>query len=94
MRWMPGVEHADLPPNWVSNRSGTFCLLCRRANAAEKAIEAAPEGTTREELAKLRSAAMIEFEIKRDPDRADGEIAKGCRTSVAAVGRARKRLAA
>ena len=94
VRWMDGVEHDALPPNWVSGKRGTFCLLCRRTNAAEEALEAAPEGTSREDLAKLRSTAMIEFEIKRDPDRADGEIAKGVRTSVAAVGRARKRLAA
>jgi hypothetical protein len=94
VRWMPGAEHKALPANWVAGRRGTFCLLCRRNRAAEKALETAPKGAGREDLAKLRVTAMIEFEIKRDPERADGEIAKSCRTSVAAVGRARKRLAA
>jgi hypothetical protein len=94
VRWMPGVEHDALPPNWVENERGTFCLHCRRALAAGAALDDAPEGTTREGRAKLRAAAVIEFEIKRSPDRANGEIAKGCRSSVAAVLRARKRLAA
>ena len=91
---MPDADHRGLPANWVKGKQGTYCLLCRRTRAADEAIEAAPEGTGREDLAKLRAAAMIEFEIERDPERADGEIAKACRTSVAAVGRARKRLAA
>jgi hypothetical protein len=92
--WMPGVEHEALPPNWIADERGAFCLLCRRTMAADAALALAPEGTTREGRAKLRTAAVIEFEIKRAPDRANGEIAKGCRSSVAAVLQARKRLAA
>jgi DNA-binding Lrp family transcriptional regulator len=36
---------------------------------------------------------VIDFEIKRDPDRPNGEIAKIVRCSVPAVLKARKRLA-
>lgn len=93
VRWMPDAEHRGLPKNWTKGKRGTFCLLCRRSIAGEEAETKAPEGTGREELAKLRAAAMIEFEIRRDPERSDGEIAKACKTSVAAVGRARKALA-
>ena len=46
----------------------------------------------REKRAKLRSTALIEFEVKRDPNRGNGEIAKACRSSIPAVAKARKRL--
>jgi hypothetical protein len=36
--------------------------------------------------------ALIEFEVNRRPDHADGAIAKACRSSVSAVAAARKRL--
>src|ERR1044072_3941126 len=47
----------------------------------ERAEAASPEGSPREERAKIRTAALIEFEIDRDPDRPNGEIAKVVRCS-------------
>ena len=92
IRWMPGVETPDLPSGWEDTPEGMHCLLCRRANAAEAALEGAPEGTSRQQRAKLRAAALIEFEIRRDPERGNGEIARACRSSVPAVVKARRQL--
>jgi hypothetical protein len=83
---------ARLPDVWVSSAEGRFCLVCRRERAAEAALEGAPVGTRVDARAKLRRAALIEFEVSRTPDHADGTIAKACRTSVMAVTQARRRL--
>lgn len=90
--WLPGSDTPKLPTGWTDDKKGCYCLLCRRALAAEAALDDAPSDTTRENRAKLRSAALIEFEIKRDPERGNGEIARACRSSVPAVVKARKRL--
>lgn len=92
IRWMPGVEPPELPAGWDQTPDGMHCLVCRRANAAEAALESAPEGASRQQRAKLRAAALIEFEIRRDPERGNGEIARACRSSVPAVVKARRRL--
>jgi len=92
VRWMPGVEEPELPAGWDQSRKGTFCLVCRRAIAAEAAIDRAPAKTTAEQRAKLRATALIEFEIQRAPDRGNGEIARTCRSSIPAVAKARRRL--
>jgi hypothetical protein len=34
----------------------------------------------------------VEFELERDPERTEGEIARSARTSIGAVRKARKRL--
>jgi hypothetical protein len=85
-------ERVELPGTWVSSDEGTFCLICRRERAAQAALEAAPENSPLEERAKLRRAALIEFEVSRRPDHGDGVIAKACRSSVSAVAAARRRL--
>jgi len=90
--WMPGSDAPDLPKNWTDTDGGLHCLLCRRALAAEAALEDATEVNSAEKRAKLRSAALIEFEITRDPERGNGEIARACRSSIPAVAKARKRL--
>jgi hypothetical protein len=92
VRWMPGMDAPKLPSGWDESRSGTFCLVCRRALAAEAALDNAPAKTTAEQRAKLRATALIEFEIRRDPDRGNGEIARACRSSIPAVAKARRRL--
>jgi hypothetical protein len=92
VRWMAGSEHTELPENWTRENGQTFCLSCRRAMAAEAGLEAAPEGTSLAGRAQLRAAALIEFEVMRDPDRPNGTIARACRSSVPAVIKARKRL--
>jgi hypothetical protein len=86
-----GGEKVELPTSWATSGEGTFCLLCRRERAAQAALDAAPEGTL-EDRAKLRRAALVEFEVLRRPSHGNGEIAKACRSSVAAVVAARKRL--
>jgi len=91
--WMEGAERTGLPANWVRDKSGTYCLLCRRTRAADEALEGA-ENASREQRAKLRANAVLEFEVLRDPERPNGEIAKACRASVPAVMRARERVGA
>jgi hypothetical protein len=87
-----GGEKVELPGSWASSDDGTYCLHCRRELAAKAALEAAPQDTGLEARAKLRRAALIEFEVRRRPGEGNGEIAKACRSSVAAVIAARKRL--
>ena len=91
VRFMPDAERVGLPTHWVEQDGEAYCLACRRALAVEEAIEASDE-TAGESLAKLRTAALVEFELRRDPDRANGEIARACRSSVPAVVKARRRL--
>ena len=93
-RWMPGHERRGPPAGWVRSGDVPHCLSCRRALATEEADANSPEGSTLEERAKIRTQALIEFEIDRDPDRPNGEIAKVVRCSVPAVLKARRRLEA
>jgi hypothetical protein len=86
-----GGEQVELPASWATSGDGTFCLLCRRERAAQAALDAAPSRSL-EDRAKLRRAALVEFEVRRRPGHGNGEIAKACRSSVAAVVAARKRL--
>lgn len=83
---------APLPDTWVSSAEGDFCLTCRRQRAVEAAVEAGPNNSDRDARAKLRRAGLIEFEVRRTPERTDGSIAKACRSSAAAVAAARRRL--
>ena len=87
-----GGEKVALPDTWVNEHDGTFCLNCRRERAAQAALDSAPADSTVDERAKLRRAALIEFEVARRPDHGDGVIAKACRSSVSAVAAARRRL--
>jgi hypothetical protein len=87
-----GGERVALPNTWISSDEGTYCLICRRERAAQAALDAAPEESSVEVRAKLRRAALIEFEVSRRPDHGDGAIAKACRSSVSAVAAARRRL--
>jgi hypothetical protein len=86
------ADKVELPESWATSKEGTFCLLCRRERAAQAAIAEAPEDSNVEARAKLRRAALVEFEVRRRPGHGNGEIAKACRSSVAAVVAARKRL--
>lgn len=91
-RWTLGLSDAELPPNWAREGDGSYyCLACRRERAIEVMLEETSE-VGAEARAKLRSAAVVEFEIKRDPERTEGEIAKAASTSVLAVRKARQRL--
>lgn len=85
-------EKVELPDTWDANPEGTYCLICRRDRAAQAALDSAPDDCTIDTRAKLRRAALIEFEVSRRPDHGDGIIAKACRSSVSAVAAARRRL--
>lgn len=89
--WAADAERPQLPHGWIADGDGTFCLLCRRTIAGEAALDDAAEAT-RDERAKIRRAAMLEFEVRRDPERNNGEIARACRSSIPAVVKTRKRL--
>lgn len=92
VRWMPGNGEPKRPETWTEESDGLYCLGCRRALAAEEGLEAAPDETSRSSRAKIRSRAMLDFEVKRDPSRSNVEIARSVRASVPAVQKARERL--
>lgn len=92
VRWMQGSEQVGLPAHWVEEDGELHCLGCRRSAAIDRAVGAASEESGAG-IAKLRTAALIEFELKRDPDRNDGVIARACRSSVQAVAKVRRGLA-
>ena len=81
-----------LPSTWTSDGDQLYCLGCRREMAGEAGVEGLEDNATNETRLKTRSQARIEFEIGRDPDRADNRIAKACGTSTVAVRKARARL--
>jgi hypothetical protein len=85
-------HRAPLPESWVSSADGSFCLACRRERAGEASLAAIPADSGNEARAKARRQGLIEFEVMRAPDRADGSIAKACHSSAAVVATARARL--
>lgn len=89
--WMEGAEQPDLPPHWTDEDEGLHCLACRRTKAVEQALEDSIEQNGADR-AKLRTAALVDFELRRDPDRNNGVIARACRSSIPAVVKARARL--
>jgi hypothetical protein len=89
-RWTEGLGAAT-PPNWEKVNGLYYCLVCRRERAIDAAIERAGDGISTADRAKLRSAAVVDFELARDPDRTEGEIAQAARASIGAVRKARKR---
>jgi hypothetical protein len=91
VRRMDGAQTA-LPEDWARSEQGLICLLCRRDLAAEEAIASAPSDSPINVRAELRRAALIEFEVRRNPDHPDGVIARTCRSSAPAVAKARQRL--
>lgn len=85
-----GGEQAPLPESWTAGTEGSFCLTCRRERAGEAALEEAPAGCSNDARAKARRSGLLEFEVRRAPDRADNAIAKACHTSASAVAAARQ----
>jgi hypothetical protein len=82
-----------MPANWTRCDESIFCLACSRALAGETAVEAAPSGSSPDDLVRLRRSAVIEFEIGRRPEATNRVIAQACRTSGTVVGRVRDALA-
>jgi hypothetical protein len=81
-----------LPAGWAKEGRKVYCLSCRREMAAETGLDEVGEDAPRERRAQVRVRAVVEFELKRDPDRSNVEIARAARSSVPAVQKARERL--
>ena len=81
-------ERTGVPDTWSSSDDGLHCLICRRERAADQAIASAPSDSPVEVRAEIRRAALIEFEVRRNPDHPDGVIARTCRSSAPAVAKA------
>jgi len=94
IRYLPGHEPSGPPAGWSVDDGDTHCLTCRRDRAAEAAHVRAGPDVSREDRAKLRARGRIDFEIERDPERTNGEIAKSLGCSVPAVLKARRQLEA
>jgi hypothetical protein len=90
--WAPNAGDGRPPTAWIEEDDEVYCLACRRERAGEAGLLAAPPDTNAQERVRLRLWALIEFEIKRDPDRPNGAIARAVRSSVPAVIKARARL--
>jgi len=89
--WMQGST-PELPSTWTKQKGVLYCLACRRDLAEEAGLEAAPTDLPNAERQRVRSSARIEFEVQRTPDLPDNRIARACRSSTAAVRKARARL--
>jgi ribosomal protein S26 len=94
IRWMGDKEDRGLPVNWTEEHGGPACLACRRELAADSAVGASSSDLPVQERARLRTTALLDFEVTRDPDRSDAQIASAVHTSVVAVRKARQRLGA
>jgi hypothetical protein len=84
-------RRAALPVSWSQSGHRVFCLSCARALAGDASIDAAPADSSRDDLARIRREALIEFELRRCPDAPNQMIARACRTSPAAVAAIRGR---
>jgi hypothetical protein len=88
----PEVKRPRLPDTWARENGLLYCLSCRREMAGEAGLEGVDEDLPGDKRLRISSQARIAFEINRDPERPDNQIAKVCRTSTVAVRKARARL--
>lgn len=92
VRWIRSHEERGLPANWTENHQGPVCLHCQRELAANAATSTL--GLSLLERAQLRSSTIVDFEVRRTPNRTNSQIASAAHTNVGAVQKARKRLGA
>jgi hypothetical protein len=90
--FQPDVERPRLPTTWTQEGDELYCLSCRRDMAGEASLEDVDEDIPNQKRLQIRSQARIEFEIQRDPERQDNQIAKACGTSTVSVRKARVRM--
>jgi hypothetical protein len=90
VRWLGSNEQRGLPANWTENHQGPVCLHCRRELAADAAVSRSD--LSLQERARLRASSVVEFEVRRTPDRSNSHIASAVHTNVASVIKARERL--
>ena len=88
----PDVEKPRLPTTWSQEEGVLYCLSCRRDMAGDAGVAGIDEDSSNQAKSQIRSQARVEFEIRRDPERQDNQIAKACGTSTVAVRKARTRL--
>jgi hypothetical protein len=94
VRWNSSHEQRGLPAAWTENHHGPVCLHCRRELAANAAVALSTLDLTLKERARLRSSTIVEFEVRRTPDRSNARIASAVHSNVMAVQKARERLGA
>jgi hypothetical protein len=93
--WTPSTKDHRLPSGWIEQQDGVaYCLSCRRELASEAGIAAAEANGNGTEANRHQAgtAARIEFEVERDPNRADTKIARAASSSVPAVRKVRDKL--
>lgn len=90
--WRADVKSPEMPKSWSDEGGELHCLNCRRDLAGEAGLADLPEDAPAADRQRLHSHARVEFEIKREPNRADNQIAQVCHTSVISVRKARERL--
>jgi hypothetical protein len=88
--WIGEPGRDKLPVNWVETSGGPACLHCRRELAADAAVSGADLNL--QARARLRNSTIVEFEVRRAPDRTNSQIANAVHTSLAAVQKARDRI--
>ena len=80
VKYLPGFSASTrLPTGWADDGDGLLCLGCRRNLAAAGATPGAD-----------RNRALAEFELSRDADRKDGEIARALGVPTRVISAARK----
>jgi hypothetical protein len=84
----PGAVSA-WPQNWIEDASGWHCLGCRR-EAAMAATASGGDGDG--SMAQNRRRALVEFELLRDPEARDFEIAKRAKCATSRVRPIRRAL--
>ena len=90
---MDHVTRPTFPTGWSRKKNGdVHCRICRRELAAEQAVLKAPADTSLEARQQISASARLEFEVRRDPEQHDADIAKACGTSMVAVRKTRERL--
>jgi hypothetical protein len=82
------LENApEQPGGWAKSGKKWLCLRCRREEVMDKA--AAKDGA---DGYAPRRQALIEFELKRDPDATEVEVAKRAQCSSATVRKVRREM--
>ena len=88
--WIGDSGRDTLPANWIETPGGPACLHCRRQLAGEAAVSGSDLNL--QGRARLRNSTIVEFEVRRAPDRTNSQIANAVHTSLAAVQKARDRI--
>ena len=83
---------SNMPSTWTRSEDLAYCLGCSRALAADAALVALPESTSREDRVRHRRRALIGFELERSPESPDRVIAGACHTSPRTVATVREEL--